>query len=104
MPGAEDGIYIDHGTAMTFSEEMMMQTRNIKAVVEQLESDLAGIVGTWLGPDRDIYTQKVQPTWNAEVMALSQILQSHATTLENVSDHYKDTVIQNAQGFEEIRF
>ncbi|MEU0949407.1 WXG100 family type VII secretion target [Streptomyces canus] len=101
---AEDGIYIDHGTALTFSQDMMQQTQSIKSVVDTLQQELASIVSQWLGADRDIYTQKVQPTWNAEVTSLSMILQSHAQTLENVSDHYKQTVYTNAQGFEEIRF
>ncbi|MGW3284589.1 WXG100 family type VII secretion target [Streptomyces sp. NPDC001002] len=103
MP-AEDGIYIDHGQALTFSEEMRQQTRNIASIVSELESNLAGIVGSWLGPDKDIYYQKVQPTWNAEVQALSTILDSHATTLDEVSDNYNRTVRANASGFEEIRF
>jgi hypothetical protein len=38
------------------------------------------------------------------VHSLSTILQRHATTLNQVSDQYKQTVMQNAQGFEEIRF
>jgi len=101
---AEDGIYIDHGQALTFSEEMRQQTRNIASIVSELESNLAGIVASWLGPDKDIYYQKVQPTWNAEVQSLSTILDSHATTLDEVSDNYNRTVRSNAQGFEEIRF
>ncbi|WP_331728262.1 WXG100 family type VII secretion target [Streptomyces sp. NBC_01176] len=102
--GAEDGIYIDHGQALTFAEEMMHQTTRISGVVHQLEGELAGIVGNWLGPDRDIYYGKVQPTWNSEVQALSTILQRHAQTLDNISDMYTKTVNRNAQGFEEIRF
>ncbi|GAA2339930.1 WXG100 family type VII secretion target [Streptomyces kunmingensis] len=104
MPGSEDGIYIDHGTATTFSEEMYEQTRRIKDIVSHLEMDINKIVQSWLGPDRDIYFEKVQPTWNAEVSSLSTILQSHAQTLTGVSDHYKQTVYRNAQGFEEIKF
>jgi uncharacterized protein YukE len=104
MGAAEDGIYIDHGHALTFTEEMMSQTRNIQSVITTLEGELNGIVNGWLGPDKEIYVGKVQPTWDAEVRGLSTILQSHASTLENVSDNYKQTVYQNAQGFEEIKF
>ncbi|HEY5834688.1 WXG100 family type VII secretion target [Streptomyces sp.] len=104
MPAAEDGIYIDHGHAMTFSQEMMDQTNRIAGVLNDLQGELAPIVNSWLGPDRDVYFNKVQPTWNAEVHALSTILQSHATTLDNVSDQYRQTVYRNAQGFEEIKF
>lgn len=104
MGAAEDGIFIDHGQAVNFSEEMMSQTNRIAGVIQDLEGDLAPIVSQWLGPDRDVYFGKVQPTWNAEVQSLGTILQSHATTLDNVSDHYKQTVNQNAQGFEEIKF
>ncbi|MER7183286.1 WXG100 family type VII secretion target [Streptomyces hyaluromycini] len=101
---AEDGIYIDHGQALTFSEEMRQQTRNIASVISELESNLAGIVASWLGPDREVYTTKVQPTWNAEVQSLGTILDKHATTLDEVSDNYQNTVRSNAQGFEEIKF
>ncbi|MEU3521806.1 WXG100 family type VII secretion target [Streptomyces sp. NPDC006654] len=101
---AEDGIYIDHGQALTFSEEMQTQTTRIAGVVQDLMDELAPIVNSWLGPDRDVYLQKVQPTWNAEVESLSKILQSHARTLDDVSDMYKRTVNQNAAGFDEIRF
>ncbi|MFM9498995.1 WXG100 family type VII secretion target [Streptomyces galilaeus] len=103
MGAAEDGIYIDHGQALTFVEEMNLQTKNIAGIISDLEGELSTIVGSWLGPDREIYGQ-VQKTWNAEVLALSTILQRHATTLNQVSDQYKQTVMQNAQGFEEIRF
>lgn len=104
MPAAEDGIYIDHGHATSFAEEMMSQTTRISGVIQDLQQSLAPIVSQWLGPDRDVYMNKVQPTWTAEVQSLGQILQSHATTLGNVSDNYQRTVYQNAQGFEEIRF
>ncbi|MFG2631467.1 WXG100 family type VII secretion target [Streptomyces sp. NPDC048473] len=104
MGAAEDGIYINHGQTTHFSEDMMAQTKAIGSVIDRLEGNLAPIVNSWLGPDRDVYFEKVQPAWNAEVQALSTILQSHATTLENISDNYKQTVTQNAQGFEEIKF
>jgi uncharacterized protein YukE len=104
MGAAEDGIYIDHGHTTTFSEDMMAQTRAIAGVIDRLEGKLAPLVNSWLGPDRDVYFQKVQPTWDAEVQSLGTILQSHATTLNDVSDGYKRTVYQNAQGFEEIKF
>ncbi|WP_329133371.1 WXG100 family type VII secretion target [Streptomyces sp. NBC_01476] len=101
---AEDGIYIDHGQALTFSQEMQDQTKRIASIVSELQSNLATIVGSWLGPDRDIYYNKVQPAWNSEVSALSTILSSHAQTLDGISDNYKQTVYRNAQGFEEIKF
>lgn len=101
---AEDGIYIDHGQALTFTEEMQQQTQRISGVVSDLQSELAPIVASWLGPDREVYTGRVQPTWNAEVAALSRILSSHAQALDNISDNYKQTVNMNAQGFEEIKF
>ncbi|MFF9488136.1 WXG100 family type VII secretion target [Streptomyces sp. NPDC014676] len=104
MGAAEDGIYIDHGQAMTFAEEMFHQTQAIRTVVTTLEGEIAPIVGQWLGPDRDVYINKVQPTWEAEVTALSTILQTHAQTLDNVRDMYRKTVNHNAQGFEEIKF
>jgi WXG100 family type VII secretion target len=101
---AEDGIYIDHGQALTFSEEMQQQTTRISSVVDDLQGNLATIVASWLGPDKDVYYGKVQPTWNSEVSALSTILSSHAQTLDSISDNYKNTVNRNAQGFEEITF
>ncbi|MYS21405.1 WXG100 family type VII secretion target [Streptomyces sp. DvalAA-14] len=101
---AEDGIYIDHGQSLTFSQEMLDQTQRISGILSDLQGELATIVGSWLGPDRDIYTNKVQPTWNAEVASLSTILSSHAQTLDGISDNYKQTVYRNSQGFEEIKF
>jgi WXG100 family type VII secretion target len=101
---AEDGIYMDHGQAMSFSQEMMSQTQRIRSIVSTLEGEINQIVNSWLGPDKDVYFHKVQPTWEAEVTSLSTILQSHATTLDNISDNYKKTVQQNAQGFDEIKF
>ncbi|MBV2354906.1 WXG100 family type VII secretion target [Streptomyces sp. J2-1] len=103
MP-AEDGIYIDHGQALTFTEEMQAQTQKIAGIISDLQGELASIISTWLGPDREVYYTKVQPTWNAEVNALSTILANHATTLDGISDNYRQTVNRNAQGFEEIRF
>jgi WXG100 family type VII secretion target len=101
---AEDGIYIDHGQALTFSEEMQQQTQRIAGIISDLQGELGGIVGSWLGPDREVYYGKVQPTWNAEVNALSTILANHAQTLDGISDNYRQTVYRNAQGFEEIKF
>lgn len=101
---AEDGIFIDHGQALSFAQEMQEQTQRIGSLISTLESELAPIAGNWLGPDRDVYFTRVQPTWNSEVHALGTILSSHAQTLQDVSDNYRRTVAQNAQGFEEIRF
>ncbi|MFD8810916.1 WXG100 family type VII secretion target [Streptomyces sp. NPDC059627] len=101
---AEDGIYMDHGQALSFSEEMRTQTSQIATIISDLESSLSGIVANWLGGDKDVYYTKVQPTWNAEVQALGTILDQHALTLDNISDNYKKTVYQNAQGFDEIKF
>ncbi|CAM5491505.1 WXG100 family type VII secretion target [Streptomyces fumanus] len=104
MGAAEDGIYIDHGQATTFAAEMAEQTMQIRKVITNLEDQLRPIVATWLGPDKTVYMTKVQPTWEAEVQALSTILARHAETLDTVRDMYKKTVYQNAEGFEAIRF
>ncbi|MFI5635346.1 WXG100 family type VII secretion target [Streptomyces sp. NPDC051664] len=97
-------IWINHSAAKAFSDEMLNETQAISAVVTELEGTLGGIVNNWLGDDRDIYINKVQPTWNREVSSLSLILQRHAVTLDDISDNYKQTVYRNAQGFEEIKF
>ena len=104
MPADGEGIYIDHGGAANFSQDMQAATQQIHSLVTNLEQEITGIVAQWLGPDREIYYGKVQPTWNNEVQALSTILNSHATTLDSISDNYQQTVTRNAQGFEEIKF
>ncbi|SFF47476.1 WXG100 family type VII secretion target [Actinacidiphila alni] len=101
---ADDGILIDHSVASSFAEEMVNFTSSIRGVITDLEGELAPIASQWLGADRDVYFSRVQPTWESEVGSLSTILSSHAETLANISDNYKQTVYQNAQGFEEIRF
>ncbi|MET8566295.1 WXG100 family type VII secretion target [Streptomyces flaveolus] len=101
---AEDGIYIDHGVAMTFAESMAHQTQRIRTIITNLENELTPIVGNWLGPDKTVYMTKVQPAWEAEVLALSTILQKHAETLDNIRDLYRNTVQENAEGFETIKF
>lgn len=100
----DDGIFINHQEAASFSQDMSAATRQIGSLITNLEQDINGIIANWLGPDREVYYGRVQPTWTAEVQSLSTILSSHAQTLDNISDNYKQTVSRNAQGFEEIKF
>jgi WXG100 family type VII secretion target len=101
---SDDGILFDHLRNQSYSDEMVGYTQQITEVVTTLEQELAPIAQHWLGGDRDIYFQRVQPTWDAEVHGLSQILQSHASTLDDISDNYRRTVAINAEGFESIAF
>ncbi|MGW0792666.1 WXG100 family type VII secretion target [Streptomyces sp. NPDC002911] len=101
MPAAEDGIFIEHQRAQMFVEEMAAFTTRLDAVVSELESQLAPIVTTWLGADRQVY-DTVQLAWNNKVNELRLALSSHAQTLSGVSSNYHRTNLANAQSFESI--
>ncbi|MFF2328596.1 MULTISPECIES: WXG100 family type VII secretion target [unclassified Streptomyces] len=98
-----DGIDIDHlqvGQSVTAMEE---QTQAIAKTMSELESNITTVVEAWTGPDKDVYYQRVLPTWHSEVANLSTILRNFYTTLNDVSDNYKRVVQSNAQGFMDIR-
>ncbi|EYT82000.1 MULTISPECIES: WXG100 family type VII secretion target [unclassified Streptomyces] len=100
---SDSGISIDHLQAGQSAQAMMEETGRIQAIVTELQQQMETVVNDWIGPDRDVYKQKVLPTWNAEVAALSQILTRFSTTLNDVSDNYKRTVQTNAENFLDIR-
>ncbi|MFG2357808.1 WXG100 family type VII secretion target [Streptomyces sp. NPDC048521] len=96
-------IDIDHLQVGQSAQAMEEQTRAIAQTMSELEQNIQQVIDAWQGEDKNVYYQKVLPTWHSEVNNLSVILQRFFTTLNDVSDNYKKVVQTNAEGFMDIK-
>ncbi|MFF8908858.1 WXG100 family type VII secretion target [Streptomyces olivaceoviridis] len=96
-------IDIDHLQVGQSAQAMEEQTKAIAQTMSELEQNIQQVIDAWQGEDKNVYYQKVLPTWHQEVNNLSTILQRFFTTLTDVSDNYKKVVQTNAEGFMDIK-
>ncbi|MEU1518967.1 WXG100 family type VII secretion target [Streptomyces sp. NPDC005811] len=102
MSDLNDGvIHVEYNHVDQGVEDMIQQTRAIETTLDNLEAELNSLKTTWVGDDFNAYG-KAQEGWNNAVVAMEQLLMSHATLLGNVSDNYRQTEASLAQMWSEL--
>ncbi|MES4902277.1 MULTISPECIES: WXG100 family type VII secretion target [unclassified Streptomyces] len=89
MSDFTDGyIYVDYSHMSNAADDMITQTKAIATTLENLEMELNELKNTWIGDDKDVYTQK-QQAWDNAVKAMEDLLTKHSALLTSVSENYQ---------------
>ncbi|GGZ90982.1 WXG100 family type VII secretion target [Streptomyces bluensis] len=89
MSDFTDGyIYVDYSHMSNAADDMITQTKAIATTLSNLEMELNELKNTWIGDDKDVYTQK-QQAWDNAVKAMEELLTKHSALLTSVSENYQ---------------
>lgn len=102
MSDMNDGfIHVEYNPVYNAADDMVQQTRAIEGTLSNLEMELSELKQTWYGGDAEVYEEK-QANWDAAVVKMQQLLNSHASLLTDVSDNYKYTENSLSQLWSEV--
>ncbi|MEU5347981.1 MULTISPECIES: WXG100 family type VII secretion target [unclassified Streptomyces] len=102
MDFSEGFIHIDYGGAEVAVEEMRTISGDIYAVIDQLNQDLTTLQASWVGDDKDVYTN-VQAQWNGAVDNIRNLLGNHSVLLEEISENYRRNEQSRSQRWGDVR-
>ncbi|MGO4749792.1 WXG100 family type VII secretion target [Streptomyces sp. 2MCAF27] len=89
MSDFTDGyIYVDYSQMGNAADDMITQTKAIATTLSNLEMELNELRNSWIGDDKDVYSQK-QQAWDDAVKAMEELLTKHSTLLTSVSENYQ---------------
>ncbi|MFJ3671521.1 WXG100 family type VII secretion target [Streptomyces sp. NPDC090106] len=98
---ADGVIHVEYNHVDQGVEDMIQQTRAIETTLDNLEAELTELKATWQGTDAQSYTD-AQKDWNDAVIAMEQLLMSHASLLGEVSNNYRQTENSLTQMWSEL--
>ncbi|MET7685124.1 WXG100 family type VII secretion target [Streptomyces maremycinicus] len=98
---ADGVIHVEYNHVEQGVEDLIQQTRAIETTLDNLEAELGELKATWQGSDAQAYTD-AQRDWNNAVIAMEQLLMSHATLLGEVSNNYRQTENSLTQMWSEL--
>ncbi|GAB2915339.1 WXG100 family type VII secretion target [Streptomyces heilongjiangensis] len=98
---ADGVIHVEYNHVDQGVEDLIQQTRAIETTLDNLEAELNELKTTWQGADAQAYGT-AQADWNNAVIAMEQLLTSHATLLGEVSNNYRQTENSLAQMWSEL--
>lgn len=102
MSDLTDGyIHVEYNPVNNAADDMVNQTRAIEGTLSNLEMELAKLKETWWGADATVYEEK-QTAWDNAVIAMQQLLNSHANLLTDVSENYRYTEQSLSQLWSEV--
>jgi len=97
-----DGIiHVEYNHVDQAAEDMRLQTKAIQNTITALNEELAALRGAWQGQDAATYQEK-QDAWNAASGRLSQVLQRHSGTLNEISDIYRRHELQTKETWDGV--
>ncbi len=84
----DDGyIHVEYSHMNNAADDMVAQTKAIADILSNLEQEIAVLKANWFGVDADIYRGK-QQAWDSALGALERLLDSHASTLNDIAGGY----------------
>lgn len=83
-------IYVDYNSAENAAEDMVFQSQAIMSIITNLEMELTELRNTWIGDDKDVYSE-VQANWNQAVENIKSLLANHSNLLTDISSNYRFT-------------
>ncbi|MDQ1005805.1 WXG100 family type VII secretion target [Streptomyces sp. V4I23] len=102
MDFSDGYIYVDYNHADNAAEDMVSQSQAIMSILANLEMELTELKNTWIGDDRDVYTE-VQGKWDQAVENIKILLASHSALLTEISGNYKFNESSLSQRWGDIR-
>ena len=102
MSSSDDGlIYVAYGPTNDVYEALMHATDSINTVLQELESVISPLTGSWLGISAGEWQHR-QSQWNVLVDDMRQSLIGKAATLQEMTTNYGTTDNNLALQWQEI--
>ncbi|MFJ4895957.1 WXG100 family type VII secretion target [Streptomyces sp. NPDC088788] len=95
-------INVDFSRTDNAAEDLQLQTQQIKKWLTELDQELQHLKQSWVGDDKDVYTQK-QDAWNRAADQMGNLLTKYSGTLSEVSDAFRRNQANAAQGLSSLR-
>ncbi|GAA4792666.1 WXG100 family type VII secretion target [Streptomyces ziwulingensis] len=102
MDFSDGYIYVDYNHAEGAAEDMISQSQSIMSIISNLEMELAELRNSWIGDDRDVYSD-VQAKWDQAVQNIKDLLANHSSLLTDISSNYRYTEQNLSQRWGDIR-
>ena len=102
MDYSDGYIYVDYNRAEGSAEDMINQSQAIMGIISNLEMELTELKNSWIGDDKDVYTE-VQAKWDNAVQNIKNLLANHSTLLDEISGNYRHTEQNLSQKWGDIR-
>ncbi|WP_434587659.1 WXG100 family type VII secretion target [Streptomyces sp. A5-4] len=95
-------IYVDYNHAEGAADDMVAQSQAVMSIIENLEMELSELRNSWIGDDRDVYSE-VQAKWDGAVTNIKTLLANHSGLLTEISSGYRYTEQNLSQRWGDIR-
>ncbi|MER6671558.1 WXG100 family type VII secretion target [Streptomyces sp. NPDC000983] len=102
MDFSDGYIYVDYNHAEGAADDMVGQSQAIMSILANLEMELAELRNSWIGDDRDVYSE-VQAAWDNAVENIKTLLANHSGLLSEISANYRYTEQNLSQRWGDIR-
>ncbi|MCX2923773.1 WXG100 family type VII secretion target [Streptomyces sp. NEAU-W12] len=102
MDFSDGYIYVDYNHAEGAADDMVSQSKAIMSILANLEMELAELRNSWIGDDREVYSE-VQAKWDNAVENIKNLLANHSHLLTDISSNYRYTEQNLSQRWSEIR-
>ncbi|MFI2508634.1 WXG100 family type VII secretion target [Streptomyces sp. NPDC018972] len=102
MDFSDGYIYVDYNHAEGAADDMVGQSQAIMSILANLEMELAELRNSWIGEDRDVYSE-VQKKWDNAVENIKNLLANHSGLLTEISTNYRYTEQNLSQRWGDIR-
>lgn len=102
MDFSDGYIYVDYNHAEGAADDMVGQSQAIMSILANLEMELAELRNSWIGDDRDVYSE-VQAKWDNAVQNIKTLLANHSGLLTEISGNYRYTERNLSQRWGDIR-
>jgi early secretory antigenic target protein ESAT-6 len=87
-------IYVDPAKLAQAAANFETHERNLRAILSQLEADLAPLIASWAGSAQEMYVDK-KGTWDAAANDLAGLLASITSVTRDAHQGYVDTITAN---------
>ncbi|GLY80322.1 WXG100 family type VII secretion target [Actinoallomurus iriomotensis] len=95
-------IYVDYSHMSNAADDLVSQTKAIAQTISNMEMELSELKKSWIGDDKDTYTQK-QTAWDNAIKAMENMLTQHSQLLDEISGSYKYNENNLSQMWSEVR-
>ncbi|CAL9613470.1 hypothetical protein SUDANB58_05688 [Streptomyces sp. enrichment culture] len=102
MDFSDGYIYVDYNHAEGAADDMVSQSKAIMSILANLEMELTELRNSWIGDDRDVYSE-VQAKWDNAVENIKNLLANHSGLLTEISSNYRHTEQNLSQRWGDIR-
>jgi early secretory antigenic target protein ESAT-6 len=87
-------IYVDPAKLEQGAANFETHDRSLRAILSQLEADLAPLIASWEGSAQEMYLQK-KAAWDAAANDLAGLLASITSVTRHAHEGYVDTITAN---------